>query len=164
MLRHRKVVEDTPSCLGSSCRAEKVIVNAGALPQLLAAGKAAGVNFVSVDNFVQERYGMSPAAVVSHINSTCPDAGWAAAATSSAAASSGNSGPGRRGGPGDPSNPGGYHSPRIALSLPQPGFCKIWQHPRLEWHVRRHAAARGQYFAYMNATLRALSMPAHMPF
>ena len=103
---------------------------AGALPQLLAAGKAAGITFVSVNDFVQERYGMSPSDVVSHINTVCPNSGWAVSsggASSSGASSTASSGnaannnaASRRAGPGFPSNPGRDLHPFHIPSWPAP--------------------------------------------
>ena len=57
---------------------------AGALPQILQAGKSAGINFVSVDDFVREKYGMSAADVVSRVNSNCPTPTAAGAAVAAA--------------------------------------------------------------------------------
>lgn len=102
--------------------------HAGALPQLLAAGKAAGITFVSVDAFVQERYGMSPTDVVNRVNTVCPNSGWAVSA-GGASSSGGSSGAtsgnaansnaaGRRAGPGYPSNPGNYPFPPDLAPLP----------------------------------------------
>lgn len=74
------------------------------MPQLISAGKAAGINFVSVDNFVQEKYGMSPADVVSRVNSNCPTINY----DSSTSSGNGNrNNGGRRSGPGNPGGPGG---------------------------------------------------------
>jgi hypothetical protein len=86
---------------------------AGALPQLLQAGKSAGVNFVSVDSFVREKYGMAASDVITHIASNCPTYTGTGADTSSSSSSGGGggggggNGGGRRGGPGNPAGPGG---------------------------------------------------------
>nr|QOL01097.1 putative extracellular protein CSOL_026 [Pseudococcomyxa simplex] len=81
---------------------------AGAVPQLISAGKAAGINFVSVDNFVQEKYGMSSADVVSRVNSNCPNINYNSSTSSGSSSGNGNrNGGGRRSGPGNPGDLGG---------------------------------------------------------
>ena len=101
---------------GSPQRQQGGRVGAGALPQILQAGKAAGINFVSVDDFVREKYGMSAADVVSRVNSNCPNTYGSGSSSSSSSSSSGGGGGngggsnnrgGRRGGPGNPGGPGG---------------------------------------------------------
>jgi hypothetical protein len=83
-------------------------VGAGAVPQLISAGKAAGINFVSVDNFVQEKYGMSSADVVSRVNSNCPNINYNSSTSSGSSSGNGNrNGGGRRSGPGNPGDLGG---------------------------------------------------------
>jgi hypothetical protein len=89
------------------CSHQPMSCAAGAVPQLIAAGQAAGIRFVSVNDFVQEKYGMSPADVVSYVASNCPNAGWNGWGSSSGgSSSSGGNGGGRRSGPGDPGGPG----------------------------------------------------------
>jgi len=60
-----------------------------------------------VDNFVQEKYGMSPADVVARVNSNCPNIAYSDSNSSGGNARGGSRRGGPGGGPGNPGGPGG---------------------------------------------------------